>query len=209
VDFVHPVEAVVPGVRGRVLATLAATDAEMTMTTVARLSDVSINRAVTVLNELVHLGLVKRREAGSAALVCLARENCASRVILALSGLAHTVVDRLREAAEEIRPTPAGLILFGSFARGEASAQSDIDVLALRRSGVPEDDEPWLDSLGRWTTTAHQITGNAVNVIDRAVDELPPLLRAGAPLWQEIARDGRVLVGTGVSALIGHGAGPE
>ncbi|MHB1854938.1 MAG: nucleotidyltransferase family protein [Acidimicrobiales bacterium] len=208
-DFVRPVEAIVPGVRGRVLATLAATDAEMTMTTVARLSDVSVNRAVTILNELVHLGLVKRREAGSAALVCLARENCASRVIMALGGLANTVVDRLREAAEEIRPTPEGLILFGSFARGEADAESDIDVLALRRRGVSEDDESWLDSLGRWTTTAHQITGNAVNVIDRAVDELPPLLRTGAPLWQEIAREGRVLVGTGVSALTRRGTGQE
>ena len=56
-DYVHPVEAVIPGVQGRVLAVLARTETELTMRTVAELAGASANRATTVLNRLVHLGI--------------------------------------------------------------------------------------------------------------------------------------------------------
>jgi len=64
-DYVAPIEAVVPGVQGRVLSVLARTDTELTMRSVAQLAGVSVNRAVSVLNHLIALGLVERREAGS------------------------------------------------------------------------------------------------------------------------------------------------
>jgi hypothetical protein len=61
-----PLEALIPGSHGRVLAVLAKTDAELTMRTVAKLSGTSIGSASGVLNHLAHLGLVERREVGSA-----------------------------------------------------------------------------------------------------------------------------------------------
>ena len=88
-----------PGVRGRVLEVLARTDAELTMRTVARLAGVSVNRAVAVLNSLVSLGVVERREAGSAALVQLVNDNEAARSIVALAQLFDRVLIRLKEEA--------------------------------------------------------------------------------------------------------------
>ena len=62
-DFVRPVEAVIPGTQGRVLAVLAETTAELNLRTVARLASVSPAQASRVLPGLVELGLVDRREA--------------------------------------------------------------------------------------------------------------------------------------------------
>jgi DNA-binding IclR family transcriptional regulator len=74
-DLGEPVKALIPGVPGRVLTVLAGTGAELTMREVAELADVSANRAIVVLNRLVHLGLVARRDVGSAGLVRLMKDN--------------------------------------------------------------------------------------------------------------------------------------
>lgn len=207
-DFVRPVETTIPGVQGRVLGVLARTDAELTMRTVASLAGVSTNRAVTVLNHLVHLGLVHRRDAGSAALVRLARDNEASQTIVALNDLTDRVLQRLRTAASHITPAPASLVLFGSFARRQADADSDIDVLAVRAAGVPDDDEAWLDTLGRWVSYAREVTGNPVNVIEQPAEILPKLLRRRDSVWQDILRDGTTLAGRDLDTLASAGSGP-
>ena len=53
VDFVHPVEAVIPGVQGRVLAVLVETTAELNLRTLARLAGVSVAQASRVQPESV------------------------------------------------------------------------------------------------------------------------------------------------------------
>jgi predicted nucleotidyltransferase len=200
-DYVRSVEAVIPGVQGRVLGVLARSDAEMTMRTVGKLAAVSSNRAVAVLNQLVSLGLVERREAGMAALVRLARDNEAAKAVLALAGLRETVIAQLRLAAETIDPGPVSLVVFGSFARGEADARSDLDVLAVRPEGIRDDDERWLDSLGRWSDQATRIAGNPVHLLDVGVDEVPRLLTRNGTVWRDIAGHGIVLAGVDVMKL--------
>jgi predicted nucleotidyltransferase len=200
-DFVRPVEALVPGVQGRILAALARTDSELTISAAARLAEVSVNRATTVVNNLVSLGLVERREAGSAALIRLARDNEAAHEIVALADIHSRVVDRLRAEADRIRPVPASLALFGSFARGEARADSDIDVLVVRPAHVAEDDAVWTDAVGRWADRARTVAGNPVNLIEAAEDELPKLLNRRGSLWQALAQDAVVLVGAALTSL--------
>ena len=93
-EYGNPVEAVIPGVQGRVLTVLARTEAELTMRSVAELAGVSANQATVVLNRLVRLGLVERRDVGAAALVRLVRENEAARSVLALVDLRDGVLAR-------------------------------------------------------------------------------------------------------------------
>lgn len=200
-DFRHPVQVVIPGVQGQVLAVLAATETEFTMRTVAKLAGVSVNRAVTVLNGLVELGVVRRRDAGRSALVALDRENEAGRLIASLAAVRSAVIEKLRRTARSIRPHPASLVLFGSIARGTSDADSDIDVLVVRPTGVPEDGELWLESLGAWSERAARIAGNPVNFIVIGEDEVLGLLGSRQRLWREIAETGIVLIGTGLDEL--------
>jgi predicted nucleotidyltransferase len=180
---------------------LARTDADLTISAAARLAGVSVNRATTVVNNLVSLGLVERREAGSAALIRLARDNEAACQIAALADLRGRVIARLREAAKQIRPAPASLAIFGSFARGEARADSDIDVLVVRPDSVAEDDGAWTETVGRWTDRARTIAGNAVNLIQADEGELPKLLKRRGSLWRALADDAVVLVGHELTLL--------
>ncbi len=172
------------------LAVLARTEAELTMRTVARLAGVSVNQASVVLNGLVSLGLAERREAGSAALVKLVRENEAARAILSLASLHGAVIARLQEEAKNIQPAPASLILFGSFANGLAQERSDVDVLAVRAAGVEANDPQWVDSLGHWAELAHRITGNPINLLEASLDEMSELVQRKGSVWQAAAQQG-------------------
>jgi predicted nucleotidyltransferase len=204
VDYAQPIEAVIPGVQGRVLGVLARTEAEMTIRTAARLAGVSAQQATVVVNRLVDLGLVTRREAGSAALVALDRESDAARVVLGLVDLRRSTLDRLGTLARAIMPAPASLIVFGSFARGEANADSDLDVLAVRGAGVTADEEAWLDALGEWERAARHITGNRVELLVVGMEELPLLLRdrGQGGLWRSIEADGVILAGCRLAELV-------
>ncbi len=194
-DFGDPVEALIPGVQGRVLTVLARTEAELTMRAVAGLAGVSANQATVVLNRLVHLGLVGRRDVGSAALVRLIRDNEAARAVLTLADLQRGVMARLAREAKKIRPAPTCLVVFGSFVRGDAHENSDIDVLAVPPPEAKDDDCQWTAALGQWTDQAARIAGNPVNLLQVTIEELPKLVRGDREPWRTIAEEGVVLIG--------------
>lgn len=200
-DYTKPVQTLVPGVQGRVLAVLAATDTDLTMRTVASLAGVSVNRAASVLNDLANLGIVRRRDVGRAALVCLERENEAARLMVAMADIHQAVLRRLGETAGVIHPLPASLVIFGSFAAGLAGTESDVDVLAVRPPDTAEDDAGWVDSLGEWVDRASRTVGNPVNLLTVGEVEVPALLRRRRSVWREIAENGVVLVGARLEAL--------
>jgi predicted nucleotidyltransferase len=202
VDYTRPIEAIVPGVQGRVLAVLCRNHSEMTIRTVARLAGVSAQQCSVVVAELVRLGLVSRREAGPSSLVALDRGNEAARMVAELGDLMSRVVARLTEAAERISPPPASVTMFGSFARGEAHAESDVDVLAVRARGVEPDDGGWVDSLGEWAERARHVTGNVVNMVVLGEDEVPSLLRRRSGPWRTIGEDGVVLAGRALAEIV-------
>ncbi len=194
-DYVNPVEALIPGVQGRVLTVLARTEAELTMRSVAELAGVSANQATVVLNRLVRLGIVERRDVGASALVRLVRENEAARSVLSLVDLRQGVLARLAGEARKIRPAPACLVVFGSFARGDAHENSDIDVLAVPPSEAQVDDGRWTAALGQWSDRAARIAGNPVNLLEATMDELPKLVWREREPWRTIVEEGVVLVG--------------
>ncbi len=194
-DYVNPVEALIPGVQGRVLTVLARTEAELTMRSVAELAGASANQATVVLNRLVRLGIVERRDVGASALVRLVRENEAARSVLSLVDLRQGVLARLAGEARKIRPAPACLVVFGSFARGDAHENSDIDVLAVPSSEAQVDDGRWTAALGQWSDRAARIAGNPVNLLEATMDELPKLVRREREPWRTIVEEGVALVG--------------
>ena len=104
-DFVHPVQAVIPGTQGRVLAVLAETTAELNLRTVARLASVSPAQASRVLPGLVELGLVDRREVPPSSLFRLNHENVAAQVVVELARSRDTALEQMGAAAREL-PVP-------------------------------------------------------------------------------------------------------
>jgi hypothetical protein len=60
------------------------------------------------------------------------------------------------------------MTLFGSFARGDDDAASDIDVVVVRPSATGDDDPSWSASIADWEAHIRRISGNAVNLIEVA-----------------------------------------
>ncbi len=86
-------------------------------------------------------------------------------------------------------------MVFGSFARGDAHKDSDIDVLAVPPSEARVDDGRWTAAVGQWTDRAARIAGNPVNLLEATMLELPKLVRRERELWRTIVEEGVVLVG--------------
>lgn len=200
-DFVRPIEAILPGAQGRVLAVLAQTTAELNLRTLAQLAGVSQAQASRVLPGMVELGLVDRREVPPASLFRLVPEHVASRALLSLARSTDTVLDEMGRMAGALPRPPASVIVFGSFARREAGADSDIDVVVIRPTEIDEDDPAWADELERWRRSVGRLTGNRVEVLEVGAAEAATKAVGRSQAWADIRRDGRVVHGLGVNDL--------
>jgi predicted nucleotidyltransferase len=203
-DFREPVQAVVPGAQGRILAVISQTSAELNLRTIARLSGVSVAQASRVMPALVDLGLVQRREAPPSALFKFVAEHVAARAVTALVDARRTVLDELKASASRLAVQPASVIVFGSFARGDADRSSDVDVLLVRPSEVGEDDPEWRTSIDGWVEWVRRLTGNPVELLELSLDEATAKLRSKQRLWSDIQRDGVVVFGQTIDGLRGR-----
>lgn len=206
-DFVRPIEAIIPGAQGRVLSVLVETTAELNLRTVARLAGISPAQASRVLPDLVGLGVVERREVPPSSLFRLVPEHVASRALLRLAGSTDSVLERLGALSTGLKPSPSTVVVFGSFARREARADSDIDVVMVRSPGMSEeDDDAWNDSVEQWRQTVERISGNRVEILEVSVGEARARLAERSELWSAIRRDGCVVYGAGLDELEGAGS---
>ena len=202
VDFRHPLEAVIPGAQGRILAVMLRTSGELNLRTVARLAGVSIAQASRVLPGLVDLGVIERREVPPSSLFRLVPEHIATQLLLDLSNVRGRMLAEMGRAAGKIRPVPVSVIAYGSFARGDGDVGSDIDVLIVRPTGIDEDDEQWLRTTERWRTTVSRLSGNVVEVLEADAADVETKLASKSSLWTDVRRDSVVLFGSAIDELL-------
>lgn len=200
-DFVRPIEAIVPGAQGRVLTVLVETTAELNLRTIAQLAGISQAQASRLLPDLVALGVVERWEVPPSSLFRLVPEHVASRALLALAQSAHTVLDEMGRLAGALPQPPVSVIVFGSFARREADVESDIDVVVIRPTEVDEDDDKWLAALEAWRRDVRRLTGSPVEVLEVSADEARTKLGGRGQVWADIRRDGQVVHGLTIDEL--------
>lgn len=203
-DYVHPVQAVIPGAQGRVLAVLAQTTAALNLSTLARLAGVSVAQASRLMPGLVALGVVERREIPPSSQFRLVRENVAAQAIIDLARSRDIALDRIGAAVAALPFQPVSVIVFGSFARGEADEHGDLDAIIVRPDDVDEDDDTWATAIEQWRSEAQAITGNRIEILDVARHEVRTKLAGRASLWRDVVRDGVVIHGLTIEQLMKH-----
>jgi len=201
VEFKRPIEAVVPGVQGRVLSVLAETTTDLNLRTIARLAGVSPAQASRVLPHLVELGIVERREVPPSSLFRLVREHIAAGPLLALARMRDAMIEEMGRVAADLPVAPVSVIVFGSFTRGEADVQSDIDTVLIRPADLDESDEAWSASVEQWRTMVRRVSGNLVEVLEAGSDEIAAHLNSKRQIWRAIRRDGLVVYGLSIVEL--------
>jgi predicted nucleotidyltransferase len=192
-DLSKPIEALIPGARGRLLGALIYSGSELSTADAARLSDVSAPQASRVLAQLVDLGIVERRDVPPAVIYRPVAGNAVIAMLTELCVLRNRVIEFARQSASQIVPTPVRLAVFGSVARGTSGAESDIDIVAVRPSQADEDDN-WVESLGRWSAGLEAFSGSRINVLEIGIDEWRVLDLNERSLWRDINQDEVVLL---------------
>jgi len=108
----------------------------------------------------------------------------------------RTVPDPLRQvmirAASLFGPDLAGVVAFGSWARGEMTDGSDVDVLIVLGASIP----PARDLYRRWDAEPMHWNGRP---IEPRFANVPPTGSPAEGLWAEIALDGIVLFERGIA----------
>jgi predicted nucleotidyltransferase len=200
-DFSHPIEVVVPGVQGKVLSVLAEVTTDLNLRTIARLAGVSVAQASRVLPHLVELGLVERREVPPSSQFLLVREHVAAGPLLSLARTRDAMIEEMTRIADGLPVAPVAVVVFGSFARGEADAGSDLDTVLVRPAGLDESDEAWSASVEQWRVTVRRVSGNAVEVLEVGSEEVAIHLTSRRQIWRDIRRDGLVVFGSTLDDL--------
>jgi predicted nucleotidyltransferase len=184
VDFSFPLATITPTLDAGVLQVLAATTAGCSAAEVhRRLGHGSDEGVRKVLARLVAQGVVLVETPARYPVYRLNRDHVAAPHLVALTRVRDEIVGRIRAevASWELEPSHAGL--FGSFARGEADSDSDIDVLLVRPDSPAElDEDTWLEQLDRLDRAIRAWTGNTAQIVDLAPATLGLMAREADPL---------------------------
>jgi hypothetical protein len=142
------------------------------------------------LARLVEGGIVERVDKGRAGLVSLNRDHLAAGAIVAIASLRQTCLARVRAAIEAWGAKPLSATVFGSFARGDGTTSSDIDLLLV----APSSPAPrWRQQVADLTIAVGRWTGNPLNVIEIPEAELG--LYTEEPFVQNAAGEGLTVGG--------------
>lgn len=206
-DLANPIGSVVPSAHGAVLQVLAQTTEPLSGRRVAELAADRFGRRRVndVLVELAANGIVLSERRPPAILYRLNREHVAAPGIIALAEMWTALVQRIRDevASWELRATAA--YLFGSAARGEATADSDIDVLLIRDVPVADpsrDDGRWDVQVDRLAERVLAWSGNPCEVLELSVDEIRAAAARQDRLALDLRRDAITLAGPDARALM-------
>ena len=193
-DFRRPLQVITPTLDGDVLSVLARADAEMTGRELQRVIGRGSHQGIrNAADRLAYQGVVSRRSAGSANLYQLNRDHVAASWIEGLASLPAQVLDRLRNAIDEWEQLPLLVVLFGSVARGEATPESDLDLLVIRPATC-DPDELWQEQISTLQTHASAWTGNDARILEFGEQEL--LESEPQQVLADAAKDGIELYGT-------------
>lgn len=184
-----PFEAVTPTLDGDVLLVLARADSAFTGGELGRLiPHASTDGVRKAAQRLVEHGTVTLDRVGNAYTYRLNRDHVLADAIIAIAQAQDRVASRVVAHVEGWPTKPAAVVLFGSAARREMTASSDIDLLVVGDEQVEDFVSDLADSLTSWT-------GNDVRALRMDESEVTRRLGNHDPLIAEIVDDGRVLWG--------------
>lgn len=187
-----------------VVLVLRGTTRPLTGREVARLVRAGSQPAVnSSLRRLTVEGILRAQEAGNAYLYTFNREHLAAPALELLADIRLELERRLRAEIADWKIAPAHLSIFGSAARGDGDAQSDIDVFVVRPTAVSKEDARWRLQLEQLSDCVQTWTGNHVALSEVSVADIRRLRRERPPVVEELRRDAITLAGQTTGDLLG------
>ncbi len=157
------------------------------------------------LDRLALHGLVTTEEIGDRVVYFLNRDHVLYPAATALLRAEDELPRRLRGEISAWQIPPVAAALYGSAARRDGDAGSDIDILLVRPASLrSRERELWNDQVHRLRGLVQLWAGNRCQVTDRSVAALRRLSRAREPIVGEWRKDALSLAGADISQLLGQ-----
>ena len=200
-DLRHPLRSLVPSLDWAVLEVLAGTQSGLGASQIVRLSkEGSRSGQATILDRLVQQGLVIAEPANQGFMYRLNRDHLLAAAVLGASRIRAQLLDLLRSEVEQLVPAPIHASVFGSFARGEADDESDIDLLLL--ASGDEDVAAWDTQIDRLEQQVERWTGNRCSCMGLSLERAQQLALQQEPVVDNWIEDGLVLMGDALANLV-------
>jgi Sugar-specific transcriptional regulator TrmB/Nucleotidyltransferase domain len=155
-----------------------------------------------VLNRLVTEGLAHRVGAGRAFLYTFNYDHLLAGAVREMAGARGQLVLRLRELVAGWTIEPLHVSLFGSAARGDGDAGSDIDLFLVRPGRIEAEDPQWRGQLDDLAERVHEWTGNDAGIVELEEQRLAGLRRRRPPALRELDRDAIDIAGSPAGKLL-------
>lgn len=186
--FGEPFGGLLPGARGAVLAALLRTGTPLTGRQVHALvgDEASLWSVQQVLADLAGLGLVDLQAIGRANLYTV---NDLHYAAAPLRALLDPVASLRETVAQSVGTSVDSVILFGSIARGDATATSDVDLAVI----APDE---W-DGRAALEDAVRSRLGNSCDILVFTAEQFARLAQSrDEPVIADILADGIALVGS-------------
>jgi predicted transcriptional regulator len=203
-DWANPLRTVAPTVDADVLQVLARTHEPVTGNQLAGLAGRSYAQVHAVVGRLVSHGLVSIRQHGRTYTYVLNRDHAMSRAIQDLLDAPNAVNTIIETAVTTWRIPPVSIAMFGSAARREASADSDVDLLVVRAATVADDDPTWSEQVGSLARQVERSTGNRTHIVELSEPELRDAAHHDEPLIESLRTEARTIVGKDIRDHVGR-----
>jgi predicted nucleotidyltransferase len=189
----HPAFDLLGENEGRVLSRLAVLADGTSGRRIHQLSGVgSLRTTQKILKRLVGTGLVDVRPAGPGNLYSLNRDHVLWGPIQQILETPATTEQHISRVLDQtLEPKMVGAALYGSFARGDASEVSDIDILVVWADDA--DDADRAEALDVAAQSIVKLTGNTPQFLPMTKNEISALVDVNDPLITSLRADGRSL----------------
>jgi predicted nucleotidyltransferase len=201
-DVSKPFTAISTGVDADLLVVLAGSTAPRSGRELARRAGRSNTGAQHVLDRLVEHGLVSRAEVGRTFLYSLNRDHLLAPIVEGMAGARMELIHRLREAIGEWKSPAIHASLFGSAARGDGDADSDVDLLVVRPADIDADNSDWRNQVDQLADLVRRWTGNHAGIVEISDGDLPRLRKERPPVVEEVSEDAIDLAGEPTRKLL-------
>ena len=182
----------------RVLRALSRHGGALSVTRVASDSRTTPNAARETLGDLVDCSVVERLGSGKSRLYRAIDTHPLNKrlqdLFLAEGNLLADALAGIAEIARATSPKVIAVWLFGSVARGEDTLASDLDV-AIVIDAADSEVTRVADGIRQAVLEIGARTGFAISIVSMSLGDIRRMKSEGAPLWVNLTRDYRHILG--------------
>lgn len=199
VDLSSPLRSLIPTLDSAVLDVLAGTESALSLAQLSKMATHGSRAGLSLaLDRLVEQGLVSALPANRGSLYRLNRDHVLAEAVTTAAAARQTILSRLVAQVQQMNPTPEHVSVFGSFARREAGAGSDIDVLFILAHTAPD---AWFEQVGELAQAVYSWTGNRLEYLVFSLDEFAGVVHRGEPIVDSWLADSITVYGRDLEAL--------